>query len=859
MKQLYTFIFLFLLIFVAANSDAQEYQSKLQEAEDYYRIGKLSEMREIVWNIPEMNNSSVDEKVWAYRLMAMYYLAYDDLEKANVQIRKIFELKKNYEADNRDLLRYIEWVKIVQEKLSEGKISSVSKTLEDPLEAPATVMVITEEDIKKRGYVDLEAMFGDLPGFDVTHTFASTYSNIYQRGYRSNNTDRTIFLVDGMEDNDLYYNQAFISRQYSITNVKRVEIVYGPASTMYGANAFVGVINVITKEPNDFLKDRHLAVSANTGYGTYNTKYADVTLAGKRKGLSFTSTVRRFYSDERDLSKFPEFNYNPNDYDTTNYKKILAVKYTKTDSVTYSKSPYFTLAGGKTVLTDKGDSAARAYDKAAFAQKVNGNAVGYSNISSHWYFNGRMQTANFVLGYQYWRCEQGSTNYNNDWRRPGAKNGSVWTPQQTVFYVNYNKQIDEKLSIINLAQYKISSFDDNSRIVDLKSYFNGQLKAIDLAKDRPARWETEYYYQNSRQFRNEFKIDYTPTPHLDLIAGIEVRNSSVYGDFRKTKTDTATVVEIGKSPLDSVAGGNDFVIYDVGVYLQGNYKLNKYTKITLGGRYDFNRVRKTQGYGSVFNPRVALVFAPKDYVLKFIYARAFKDPSNFQKYSTSAQRMLANPDLKPEIAQNFEFSAAYRGKKDLFVEMSAYRANYTNAIGTAMVDYKGGKTGQYQALGALRIYGVQADMTYNYNNHNIYANYTYTHPESEILDAMGKPTGRYERIGDISSHHFNMGVNGSYFDKLNVNLRMRFYTERKVGAGTNVPLNPYKFPAVALFDGAVSVFKVWKTFDVQLVCNNILNKDYFDPGVRESSGTSYTARTPQRERNFMLRVFYNFQ
>ncbi len=58
-----------------------------------------------------------------------------------------------------------------------------------------------------------------------------------------------MLLIDGVEDNDLASSTAWISRQFPLSNIDRIEVVYGPASTMYGANAFAGVINVITKEP----------------------------------------------------------------------------------------------------------------------------------------------------------------------------------------------------------------------------------------------------------------------------------------------------------------------------------------------------------------------------------------------------------------------------------------------------------------------------------------------------------------------------------------------------------------------------------------------------------------------------------
>ena len=244
-------------------------------------------------------------------------------------------------------------------------------------------MVITEEDIKARGYIDIEAMFSDLPGFDISRTFGNTYSNIYQRGYRSNNTDRTLFLVDGVEENDLWSNVAYISRQYPISNIKRVEIIYGPASTMYGANAFVGVINVITKKPEDILADKTYHVSGEVSMGNYDTKYGEMTIGARKNNVSFMATGRVFSSMEVDLSGYSEFDYNPADYDSVNYPSILGVA--NADPSLFN-SQYYQMIGDSAALTPSGVEFARNSDKDAVSKAGPGNTpIQYSNISDHYF------------------------------------------------------------------------------------------------------------------------------------------------------------------------------------------------------------------------------------------------------------------------------------------------------------------------------------------------------------------------------------------------------------------------------------------------------------------------------------------
>jgi outer membrane receptor protein involved in Fe transport len=85
-------------------------------------------------------------------------------------------------------------------------------------------------------------------------------------------------------------------------NIKRVEVIYGPASTMYGPNAFSGVINVITKDPGQYLKNNQsFGFNASAGAGTFNTKYIEATVAYKKAAFSFSLTGRMYYSDRPDL------------------------------------------------------------------------------------------------------------------------------------------------------------------------------------------------------------------------------------------------------------------------------------------------------------------------------------------------------------------------------------------------------------------------------------------------------------------------------------------------------------------------------------------------------------------------------
>lgn len=853
--------------YTSAQSGCDDY--KLNEARKLYETGLFDDVMKVLEPCIEEGFND-NQKVQAYRILSMTHIALDNTTEAYDAAIRLLRINPNYEPSLFDPPQYIQMVNNIKLSGVALQVTSVSKKAENLYEAPATVMVITEDDILKRGYTDLTELFHDLPGFDISTTRAATFSNIYQRGYRSNNTDRTLFLIDGVEENDLWSNIVYLSRQYPITNIKRVEIVYGPASTMYGANAFVGVINVITKTPEDLTKNTPVNIVADLGFGSYNTRYADITVAARKKNISFSASFKKFYSTDMDLSDYEEFNYSPDDYDNVDYASLLSVY---DDPVSFIKDTNFasssiyydivTDVNNDTVgviLNEDGRKAAAEMDKSALKQNLNGNPVKYSNIADNWLFYGKLKISDFTLGYQFWTYTQGGTNYFIDNKQAGADNGSTWVPKQSFFYVKYESEINDKLSLMNFLQYRNTVVDDGSRSVFLSNYSNKAMTAYSFIQNSMPTWTTLYLYQTSNQIRDEFKALYNPTKDLDIVGGVEFRNSFLQGDYRTivNPTDDENVIDDGVSSGDNLPGGNNFIIYDMGIYIQGTYNFKDLIRLTLGGRYDYNRIRVNDGYGSIFNPRIAAVVTPGKFVFKMIYASAFQNASNWTKYSINPQRLLNNPTLKPEEVKNIELCAGYQFAKNSFFDIVFYNSNYEGAVGTGQATMPDGTvTGQNQAIGKLNIYGIQSTFTYQLDNFNIYANYNYTHPEENIV-INGESTDSYRRLGDISDHRFNVGGNILFFDHLNINLRLNYFSKRPVGAETSVPGNPGKFPAHAIVNGAVSYFNIVKGLNAQVILNNIFNTEYSDPGIRSANGIDYAYRTPQWGSNFMIRIYYNF-
>jgi outer membrane receptor for ferrienterochelin and colicin len=845
-----------------SKSDYECSDASLNEARKSYEGGKFDDVNQRLKPCIASGQMRPDEHVQAYRLLALTAIAQDDFQAADYFAAQLLQINPSFETSVFDPPLFLNLIREVKSRDTKVKVTSVSKKAEDALEAPATVMVISQEDIRRRGYADLDALLGDLPGFDISRTYGLTYSSIYQRGYRANNTERTLLLVDGVEENDMWSNIMYLSRQYPITNIKRVEVIYGPASTMYGANAFVGVVNIITKDPSELIRDGNsFGVSAQANYGAWNTRYADITLAGRTEGLSFSVTGRTFRSDEMDLSRFPEFNYDPNDYNTVDYSfldvKTNADKFV-TDNSLSDNNPLYTVQrdpNGKAIavnLTEAGKNAARELDKSGLQQPVNGQKLRFRNFSDDYLLGAKLRISDFTLSFQTWRKAAPTTTYYNDNNEASGDNKDLWAPQQSFVAAQYSKNLSDELSISNLMQYRLHGIDGASNAVYLLNYSNGSLGLADLAKNTAPIWvENEYYYQLSRQLRNETKAIWSPLMNMDIIAGLEVRSTQLQGNYiisGKEKPD-----QTGKVSGQAIPGGNNFDMVDAGIYVQGSYKPMEQVKVVLGGRFDYNRVRSDEGYGSAFNPRIAVVYTPGDFILKGIFATAVQNPSNLTKYATTNVRKANNPTLGLETVANIELSAGWKILPELFADIAVYNAEYDNVVGTGKTTLPSGEvTGQFQPIGALRIRGIQSNISYKTRFFSGYLNYTFTDPYN-IRDESG-PTNK--RIGDIASHRINAGADIRPIEALNINIRMNYMSERITGPSTTVPANLEKFPSVLVFNATVG-YDILPGFTLQVSCNNLLNTEYFDPGVRSADGLFYSSRTPQRERNFMLRALFD--
>ncbi|MCJ8271319.1 MAG: TonB-dependent receptor plug domain-containing protein, partial [Psychrosphaera sp.] len=140
------------------------------------------------------------------------------------------------------------------EDLFSIEVATATKTLEKSNLSPAIMTVITQADISSYGYQSISEVVNHVAGFADNHDLA--IHNIGVRGINSGvrSGSRTIkFMIDGQAVAFRATSQNFIGKELiPMDLVERVEIVRGPVSALYGANAFLGVVNVVTKKGSDY-------------------------------------------------------------------------------------------------------------------------------------------------------------------------------------------------------------------------------------------------------------------------------------------------------------------------------------------------------------------------------------------------------------------------------------------------------------------------------------------------------------------------------------------------------------------------------------------------------------------------------
>ncbi|MBN1625305.1 MAG: TonB-dependent receptor [Deltaproteobacteria bacterium] len=242
-------------------------------------------------------------------------------------------------------------------------------------DVPASVTLITREMIEDSNELKIDGILSKYAGIDVSRSSFLTHSaDVVLRGM-GEMPGRTLILLDGNPINKADTGSANWDL-FRSGDVERIEIIRGPSSVLYGSSGMGGVINIISRKP----EEKPVTVDANAGYGTFETVEMGGGLSGKLNGFGYSVSYNQLKSD----------GYNPvpeDQRDQYDVERYLEEKHLKT-TVTYELPNQSSLSFGYLFYDDKHGEGTKIQQDDGVYRKWKTNATnldyGWSIGSAEW-------------------------------------------------------------------------------------------------------------------------------------------------------------------------------------------------------------------------------------------------------------------------------------------------------------------------------------------------------------------------------------------------------------------------------------------------------------------------------------------
>ncbi len=280
-------LFIITLLSVACTIHAQ---SLFDEAEAEFELGHFTKVDSMLQT--SIKSMSSNDRLRSYRLLALSSLYQDRPEDAELYVSRLLSIDPYFTTIN-ETPRFAEII----ERLKKGKttITTASKMAETVEEVPVPMTLITEDMIRASGarnVSDLLMLY--VPGVSLV---GSIEDNLAMRGVYGMSQETMLVMVDGHRINALSTNSAALDYRYDLSKIQQIEVLRGPASSLYGNAALTAVVNIITKRGTDIEGGQVSAQLGNFntygggilfGNGNLRTEYAAWASVYNSQGESMT-------------------------------------------------------------------------------------------------------------------------------------------------------------------------------------------------------------------------------------------------------------------------------------------------------------------------------------------------------------------------------------------------------------------------------------------------------------------------------------------------------------------------------------------------------------------------------------------
>ncbi|MCK5148576.1 TonB-dependent receptor [bacterium] len=210
-------------------------------------------------------------------------------------------------SQDKDGLQVNKFLEMSFEELMNVELITAGKRPEVINEIPASVVVISRDEIKKYGYRNLQEILENVPGYYVIDQYAHTDVTLGVRGFWSPSTKGVIIMVNGINQmQDVYTHFPLNKVAVPVEAIDRIEIIRGPMSVIYGSGAFYGAINIIT---NDFKKNKSKS-TVSASYGTNNNQKIIFRVVGSDNDFRFSANGSFARSEGQNI-KWNKMSSNP--------------------------------------------------------------------------------------------------------------------------------------------------------------------------------------------------------------------------------------------------------------------------------------------------------------------------------------------------------------------------------------------------------------------------------------------------------------------------------------------------------------------------------------------------------------------
>ncbi|MCW9048382.1 MAG: TonB-dependent receptor [Gammaproteobacteria bacterium] len=512
--------------------------------------------------------------------------------------------------------------------------------------APSTASVITAEDIKAMGAMTIDEVLERVPGLHVEPSTLDRLDPVYTfRGLYTGLNPQVLFLLNGHRMSSNIFNGSLLQNlRINVQNISRIEVVRGPGSAVYGADAFAGVINIVTKSAND-LDGAHFGARV----GSFGTKNMWAQYGGDVSDDWDLAVNFEFAKQDADESRIVSSDTQSGLDDAFSTSASLSPSYLdrRYEALTYN-------------IHLNNDNWKIGLD--GWSQRDNGLGAGAAQAIDH---EGYDDIDQWLI----------SAEYNN---KSLIKN---WDLTGKVSY-QYN-ELQAQLNILPPGTTSLIGTTGNIDVTGVPVTFSEGLIGNPGGESFIPQIDLIGIYDGTKNH----------TWRVNLGAKNEKLKASETKNFGPGVLDNPVPFSVVDGTLTDVTGTQFVYVPDkdrtvMYVSIQDIWELAPDWTLTAGVRYD-----DYSDFGGTTNPRLALVWTTtQKMITKLLYGSAFRAPSFSEQFSQNNPVLTGNPDLIPETMDTLELSFIYQFTSALNANFNIYTFETEDMI--EFVTDTAGKTAQ---------------------------------------------------------------------------------------------------------------------------------------------------------------------